>query len=1017
MATPIAPEAEAILKRLEGLGSGSAGTKVTPDAEAILRRLEAQGKRMTPPPPPPPEVVFKEPAAPRSGKYQYSPAGNVIDPVTGQEMRRGAPVTNAPQTANTLPLERGLKALQGYAFKPRSAPFDPFVAALNVAVDEGLKSEATGGPVAGFTGFFRGLITKSPRAAVKALTAPPTTPTFISEPLRAEGVNPLVAEGAQLVVSTLLTDPMAARMWGGVLGFAGKRGRQLAEGMGLLDKPIGRGGKTIRQMGADQRLRQSAKQAFVHGDALAGQIKREGEMVLREAEKVYAKYRKRGVDLARRTPDGRRVNAADELVTDWIEAGTPGAKYGTRAQAEAAAKGVGFEVSDLRQLGTRISQTYGKSGRWLEKVGLLKPGTVDRFGGRYVARLYHVSSHNPDDIEAALRVAEELGTLSPQAVQRGQQVLRRASQGGFSSVKPRKLTEFAEREGYLAERQAGVTLGAALPKQAKLGARGEALRQISENPELFSKAEVSGWIQSKVGPVEGYFHPMALQVIEDALRRPPDSKALAVLAEAARIIKTGWATYNVPVQLGNVKQNVALMEGATAARGIHWNPLQIGKEMMANLPTMLKAARGEIKDPFFEGLASRSRAFASESGMLGKAGQSLRGSIGIDTTAQRIGKGAKALANLPPTAFGKVEQLGKYSLYKKLVQQGVPEDEAAQIVDRALFDHMDVDARVAALNKYGILPFLSTRIKGAENSLAIWLKNPDILLRHSGLRLGQAGFAVASPEAQQRDELRRPGEQLPLYLPGMTGPQGRPLAATGQLFSQNPLVALNPEMNDPFAGGVLGPAREALQNFDEFKRQVTGESFIVKPGEVPALEAILARVKHAAQGTVPTLTPGVGREWQALGRAAEGVSTYGGPFAEPEPVGLVVLRALTGIRIKEAPETQREGLTRATQNLRESLPNQRYLFNYLAALRRGGVQPDRFQDWMLPGDAKTANIWAKTAMDATLKYVVGKQGKQNDPETQAKIRRLASWIVQLEQRHQELTGKGLDLDALLQGGQ
>ncbi|MGH9650941.1 MAG: hypothetical protein ACRD3I_10780, partial [Terriglobales bacterium] len=181
-------------------------------------------------------------------------------------------------------------------------------------------------------------------------------------------------------------------------------------------------------------------------------------------------------------------NKADELVSHWIEAGDKAASFRTRALVEAEAARIGFRPEDLRSIAADVQQVYGKSGRWLESVGMLKPGTVNALGSRYVAQLYHVASHNPRDIDAALKVAQALGALDPRALKLGQEVLNRAAGGGYSALKSRTVETAAGREALLREKQAGVVLAGALPKQARVGARGFALKQISENPELFRPA-------------------------------------------------------------------------------------------------------------------------------------------------------------------------------------------------------------------------------------------------------------------------------------------------------------------------------------------------------------------------------------------------------------------------------------------------------------------------------------------------------------------------------------------------
>jgi len=1045
MPTPISPSAKKILDELRG----GVGTPVTPQSRAILDDLQQQAPALPAPAPvqlqgPPPPPPTTSPHGLPLGAH-----GHVIDPTTGQEMFAGAAQENAPQPLDTRPLEKALETsgrVLNTGMKVISAPFDAMTAFLNTVSDAAMAGERDPnlgpylGPLAAAGKSLphavaeagRGFV--NPHGVKQRFLHPegyqrPGRPGGIDLP----GIPPEFDRNARSVgefaLSTFGSDAAAAKLMGGTLGFVGKLSMRGAQAMGLFDAAIpetamrvgefvaGRRlhGSTVNEIRAANQLRQTVKQAYVKGAAVGGQIRREGDQLLKKVEGIYDGYRKRGVDFATTTADGRRVNAADELVTHWIEAGTKGAKYAGRPQVEAEAAKIGLDVNDLRSIAGDVSRVYKKTGHWLEQVGYLKKGTVAHYGDQYAARLYHLASHNPNDIEAAVEAARSMGAIDPRAEDLAMRVMKKTRGGGYAAAKGRKVTNAATADVLGREYQAGVTLGAALPRQARAGARFQALDQIKRNPELFSQTPKPGWVKRAYGVPEGWFHPVADDVIQQAAKVTELTPEQKLLQGWAGKVKAGWASYNPAVQEGNIKQNIALAEGSAAARGIHWNPIL---DLLPDLKAFKRALQNPGSDPFFEGLAQRSRAFTGESGQLGEVGGSLRNSIGIDTTAERIGKKARYVVESPVKWFGKVEEVFKYSLYKKLVKSGIAEDEAARITDKALFDHTDVDGRVAALNKYGAVPFLSTRLKGLENSLSILLKNPDIILRHSGYRLRQLAGAVAGPEAEVRDAVTpNPTDQLRFPVPGLKDEYGRPRYLTGQLFSQSPFTALNPSLNNPFSGGVFAPLIAAATNYDPYKAETTGEGEIVKPGELPPLDAILQRLKFAYQGTAPSL---VGREFARVGRAAAGETRYGGASGEPEGLAQALLGAMTGTRIV-TPETPLERTQRGTNNIIRRSENQRYLAEYMGAVLRGDTTPEQFPEHYFPTDPQQIASQFKNAAAKVRNYVTGGEGKPGDFKTKATIRHLADWMMALQARYQKTAGQALDADMLIalsgQGGE
>ncbi len=1162
------PKAQAVFDRLRGAGPAQA---IDPRAQAVFDQLRQHAQ-------PPPPVVLpapEPPPTPFTPSYPVGAQGRVVDPTTGQEFPRmgaGGAHEAPPQTMGIGPVqvprdvvEGGLNAAAAtlpWAFKYFTVRgIDQGNYLLNKAMDDGLQAEKERGTVAGLVAFVRGLVTHAPEALVQGTVGPTVEPRWIKDAATAAGAGPWVAGGAEFLGS-IFSDAWMSRAGVKLTGFLAGRMGKAAEVAGLFDRQIPVVGQSVHELQEAKRVRDLARQEIIKNAAKGAQYRREGEQALKQNEQIFERYRREGVDFARPRPGGGPpVNVADQHVLDWMEAGSKGARAATRAEVEKRAAADGFKPEDLRQVAGNLRQVYGKVGLWLEEAGLMKPGTVAKFGDQYIAQVYHFASRNADDIDAALEAAEKMGALDPRASELAGKVLRQMDLkrgGGYSPLKGRKDLTAETREALGKEYQANVAFAHSLPKHTKLGAHFGAIKDIAENPELFvpatrteqkaakftgeqvealttaardakdaaakakgalddfetdlferwkarndeahaalaryeaqieaaggmrkipkakreqvqadlkrlreqakayaerpdaermlqelyrpaerkphleqwqklrreakaaesaekkalrqageaarqtSPTEIKvanegppGWTKAKIGPHEGWWHPQAIHVIDNAAKvtTPSQNAAWRAVGQIAGWVRQRWASYNPIVQGGNILQNSLQAEGIAARHGVRWLPVFLKED----LPAFIKARKNPGSDPFFEAYARNSRAFSGESGMLGEVGSSLRNSVGIDTPAQKFTKGVKKLSESPMTGFSRIEELFKYSLFKRLVKAGKSEEEAARITDRALFDHMDVDGTVALLNKYGPIPFLSTKIKGLENATTILLNNPDILLRYSGLRLAQALSHAAGPEAEKRGIVDEKTGKLRFYAPGTADENGVPIAYGGGFLDVNPLSVdrIGLDQFDPFRGGVFAPALNALRNDDPFKREVTGDSFIVKPGELPPLDAILKRADVAAEAYAPlgTLTPYYGREARRISRGMRGVSQYGGAGSEPETPGRAILRAFTGIRVMRT-ENAAEKNRRKMGNAVERLPNQIFQAQYEAAVRSGQVKRRTWPEHMLPKTPEDALAWARAALDNLRQYTLGAQDVQGSLEAQAKIRYFTDWFLQAEE--------------------
>lgn len=1166
MATPIDKEAAELLR---GLRSG-AGTPIDPEARKILQGMRAEVERMKPPPPPPPTVIFEPP--PYQPRNPTGPTGRVIDPVSGKEFPRPGQggVETAPQPMDTRALEQGLQTVQELPFKALSVFRDPATSVLNNLSDKVTAGYEREGPMGALTGALDAL-GEAPQKAKEGFLSPrPVPSTFLSKPLKKAGVNPWLAEGAQFVVDTFAGDPLHARMWGGLMGFMGKGTMAGLRKAGALDVTTPGVGKSANTLKAEREVQDIIKQYGVRGDAARNQLLREGAQVTKRLEEIWKKYP--NAQIARQTADGRRVNLADELTTDWIEAGLDKARYRTRGEVERIAQQQGVDVKDLREAGNLISTTYQKSGRWLEEIGFLKPGTVDAYGGRYATQMYHFASHNPTDIQAAMRAAKELDAVAPEALDLGNKILRQVQQGrgtGFSTGKERQGLSALDRELMGQERQAGVVFSASIGKQASVGSKFQALKDISDNPDLFiplSRAETragqvapeaaeqlaggarlaqqtqrqavqaleqfeqevlerasqraqaataelakaeqqlaarggwrgvplkerptlrknierlraqskvyqgevsvekalqnlyrpgdreafrqrwltlkaeareaqrtsksalqetgraqrgtipttsqvpneapEGWVRAKFGPHEGYWHPVAAQALDEMTQSkniPPAMKALDnIVASMAGAVRRYWAGYNPVTQLRNIPQNLAMAEGAAAARGIHYD----ASHAMRDIPLFWKAARGEVRDQFFDEYAARSRAFGGSSTQLGEIGRSLRTSIGIDTPGQKIKKGVEALREAPLKAFGGVEQLFKYSLFKRLRQSGIGADDAARITDKALFDHEDTNAIAYALNRWGFIPFAGTRSKALLNNIQIYMKNPDILYRYSGLPLRDRLTGVAGEEAEARAQVPDPYGRLRIPVPGMRDQYGRQQFVSGGPLSILPFEGLEPGQSkpggiaeniisnlNPFAGSVFQPLINIGQNYDPYFGRP-----IVEEGSRPNEDVRRTYIEYLARAYLPGP---IGRGIPRIKSAVDEQPQFASAGQEPETLVQALAAVGTGVRTL-VPEGDAERMARVNANrIRRGMPNYRFLSDYETQVQRGSVRRQTFPELGWINSAEKARQTAELARKTLKRLAEGKEAKS--VQEQGALRRQWDWVMALKEKQIQLTQQG-----------
>src|SRR6185369_10736179 len=97
-----------------------------------------------------------------------------------------------------------------------------------------------------------------------------------------------------------------------------------------------------------------------------------------------------------------------------------------------------------------------------------------------------------------------------------------------------------------------------------------------------------------------------------------------------------------------------------------------------------------------------------------------------------------------------IEQIVKIALTNKLMTKYSPE-EAAQIAQEAISGTGPPGKALTAIERLGILPFVTSKARSLPKMAAIAATRPDILLRST--RFNTATATALGPEAEARQQL------------------------------------------------------------------------------------------------------------------------------------------------------------------------------------------------------------------------------------------------------------------------
>jgi len=436
--------------------------------------------------------------------------------------------------------------------------------------------------------------------------------------------------------------------------------------------------------------------------------------------------------------------------------------------------------------------------------------------------------------------------------------------------------------------------GAGTAEEAAKVGRSDALAAIAQTPGIASRTQVEGTVLlsgSRYGPLAGHYVAPAVQRIVDAnVGRLPSRAWQGLLEKAATkfagTVKGLWTTGNGPILAFNFLNNRMLAESEAAiSKAGHFTE----GDIISGAKQLMEHTRTGKASPAVQGLQDYSRAFSAHSGPIEETAGFL-GAVGP------VGRGAKAVLNAPRKAMEFTRQATKVGLMTKLLKAGYAPEEAARRVERALIDYKNTDETAATLDRLGIVPFARHIVEGSKTVGRTLATHPDIPLRYSGLRLGQA---IAGAEGGDVQQEWQPGQiPVPSFLPGSRDALGRPTMVSGNLLTLNPFAKAEHGVQGLFGGGVYSGIIDITRNQNAF----TGQP-IVPPGTPPE-DARRLQFEYLTSAYAPPLTPMIGRGYRRIEAAAKGVPLTHGRTTEAQPLGESLAQSLLGVKVTHAEPFQ-----------------------------------------------------------------------------------------------------------------
>src|SRR5207237_479291 len=193
-------------------------------------------------------------------------------------------------------------------------------------------------------------------------------------------------------------------------------------------------------------------------------------------------------------------------------------------------------------------------------------------------------------------------------------------------------------------------------------------------------------------------------------------------------------------------------------------------------------------------------------------------------------------------------------------------EEAARIAQETISGAHTTTPIYQTVDRYGGIPFMTARLRSLPRMVRQAVTNPGLMRQASGIPLAAAVTAAMPPDVQERQKMLGP-EAIP--IPGLVDAEGRQ-----RFLTRNPL-SVNPSMDiiglGSGVGGALGAVGEAIANVDLPHTLATGQAQpIIRPGEVPPMDADWDRTLYALQ----RVSPSIGRSAQRLQVAAQGTTRF-----------------------------------------------------------------------------------------------------------------------------------------------
>lgn len=790
--------------------------------------------------------------------------------------------------------------------------------------------------------------------------------------------------------------------------------------------------RLVQQVIDEYKAEVAGKEQTAAGLAQARRDAREAiERVNAYSAKKQAAVAKAGKAAFKETKAGRAELAA-------VDRGQEGA---ARREAELArvaqsAKASGIDPADIQRIADKYSKTMDTLGEHLVYYGLLKREAYEALRGQYLPRLYVLTKGDPEDVGGFLKLMEEQGAMTPEAIRAARQKLGPKGFAPSASLpaytKSRELTDFSERNalelGRSAVPEATPAFTGYVAGASKAAGRAAGHAEIAATPNLALPVDQApaGWVNyTGRGPLEGYaVHPAVDQLLKfqddpgmvvGYLQRIGKRELAQKYQKLNSFVKRVWVS-SPKTALNNIGGNVALGESTAAMHGANYTLpgyANAAKEMQA-------AAKGGKTPQLLQEALDHTSILRDSALQVPQGARGISSGFGVETRLERL----KALPGKLFNAYGNTfynlpEKAGRYYLYKELRTAGIPIEKAEKIVNDAMITYTDVGPIVRELERNPLFgaPFITFPLKAVATYAKTAALRPDKFHTYTGERLRQF-LDQAADDARHRQGLepvaarkRQTGEVGPFEfpIPGRN-PEGK------QGYLRAPGLA-------PFAQGLLsnrgGPPTEnlleRLKGVNPLSNLVTGLATnenqftgqpIVPVGSIPGTAGDITDIFRSGEAAnkygmqvVRAIFPQAG-DIERLFKSATGTPEYESVGADVPSLQGSLLRAFTGIDTKatigQNPLELQFRLKDRLEKLGGELTAEKkvatdYVQQMFANQRANGpdwvARPDFLQMAAKYDDKKLAEA-AQNAEDRLFFVITREKG----PDHQRKVKEMLDWL-------------------------